>query len=150
MLGENSPPQQLRGRGRPFRPGESGNPAGKPRGTRNRATRLLDRMAETDAADVLQTVIDRAKGGDMAAAGLLMSRIWPPRKGRPVEFEIPPLTTASDLVAALSSLIQAVASGFLTPDEGQAVASVLETQRKAIEIFELEARVARLEEHASD
>src|SRR5690242_17569729 len=126
MQTEISAREQRRGRGRPYRPGESGNPAGKPRGARNRATRLLDRMAQDDAADVIQTVIDRAKGGDMAAAGLLMSRIWPPRKGRAIEFEIPPLTTASDLVAALGGVVQAVARGLLTPDEGQAVASVLE------------------------
>jgi hypothetical protein len=145
MDAANSGSDQRRARGRPFRPGQSGNPQGKPRGLRNRATRLLDKMAETDAADVLGTVISRAKKGDMAAAGMIMARVWPSRKGRPVIFDMPPLTNAADLVAALGRIAQAVGTGVLTPDEGQAVGAVLEMQRKAIELAELESRVTALE-----
>ena len=38
-----------------------------------------------------------------------------------------------------------MAGGDLSPEEGQAVAAVLETQRRAIETAELEARIAALE-----
>jgi hypothetical protein len=103
-------------------------------------------MAETDAADVLHAVIERAKQGDMAAAGMLMARVWPPRKGRAVTFDLPPLAKPDDLVAAFSMVVQAVGSGLLTPDEGQAVGGLLEMQRKAIELTDLEARVSELEE----
>src|SRR5690242_7644366 len=145
MDAANSGSNQRQARGRPFRPGQSGNPQGKPRGVRNRATLLLDRMAETDAADVLGTVISRAKKGDMAAAGMIMARVWPSRKGRPVIFDMPPLVNAADLATALGRITQAVGTGILTPEEGQAVGAVLEMHRKAIELAELEARVAALE-----
>jgi hypothetical protein len=148
MDAANSGSDQRRARGRPFRPGQSGNPQGKPRGVRNRATRLLNKMAETDAADVLGTVISRAKKGDITAAAMIMACVWPPRKGRPVTFDLPPLTTAADLASALGSIAQAIGAGILSPEEGQAVGAVLEMQRKALELTELETRIAVLERKA--
>jgi uncharacterized protein DUF5681 len=145
MDAENSGSHQRKARGRPFRPGQSGNPWGKPRGVRNRATLLLDKMAETDAADVLSAVISRAKKGDVTAASMIMARVWPARKGRAIAFDLPPLRTAADLAAALGRIAQAIGSGILSPEEGQAVGAVLEMQRKALELTELEARVVVLE-----
>jgi hypothetical protein len=62
-----------------------------------------------------------------------------------VTFNLPPLVTAADLSAALGIIAASVASGELTPEEGQSVAAVLEIQRRAIELVELETRVAALE-----
>jgi Family of unknown function (DUF5681) len=145
MDAENSGSNQRKQRGRPFRPGQSGNPQGKPRGVRNLATRLLDEMAEADAANVLTAVLSRAKDGDMTAAAMVMTRVWPARKGRPVTFDLPPLTTAADLAAALGSVAHAVGTGVLTPEEGQAVGALLDAQRRAVELTALEERVAALE-----
>jgi hypothetical protein len=47
---------------------------------------------------------------------------------------------------ALSDLTgDAVGAGDITPDEGHAMASILEAKRKAIETIELESRIAALE-----
>jgi hypothetical protein len=46
-------------------------------------------------------------------------------------------------------VVKALASGVLTPEEAQAVAGVLEAQRRAIETTELEQRIAILEECAA-
>lgn len=102
-------------------------------------------MAEADAANVLQAVLTRALRGEMAAAGMVLARVWPPRKGRPVTFDLPPLTTAADLAIVLGRVAQAVGGGILTPEEGQAVGALLEMQRKALELTDLEARVTALE-----
>jgi hypothetical protein len=132
-------------RGRPFKRGESGNPHGRPAGSRNPITALLERLAETDAADVLRAMIERAKHGDMTAAGMLMARVWPLRRGRTVASDLPPISTAKDLPEALGRVVRAVGGGILTPEEGQSVAAILEVQRRAIELCDLEARVAKLE-----
>ena len=129
---------------RPFRPGHAGGP-GRRAGSRNTATVMLDALAEGEAADVLRRVVEAAKGGDMRAAELVLARVWAPRKGRPVPFPLPPLSTASNVADALSAALQAVADGVLTPDEGQAVAALIETRRKAIELVEIEGRIAALE-----
>ena len=105
-------------------------------------------MAESDAAEVLRAVIKRAKGGDMTAAGMLMARVWAPRKGRAVTFDLPPHRQPADLAAAFGIVVQAVGTGTLTPEEGHAVGALLEMQRKAIELTELEARIANLEKRS--
>lgn len=132
-------------RGRPFEPGNCGGP-GRPAGSRNKATILLDQMAEGEAPEIVRKVFDAAKNGDMRAADLVLSRIWPVRKGRPVSLELPAITSAADVVAALGALADAVAGGELTAEEGASVATILEVKRKAIETVELENRITALEQ----
>ena len=63
-------------RGRPFRKGNKANPRGRPAGSRNRATLLLDELAEGEATGILRRTIAAAKRGDMRATELVLSRIW--------------------------------------------------------------------------
>ncbi len=138
---ENASPKQ----GHRFKPGQSGNPKGKRPGTRNVALVALDKIGEEAAQGLLQTVINKAMDGDMMAARILLDRVWPARKGRPVTFTMPPTETAADVVRALARLLEAVSSGLMTPEEGQALAILIESQRKAIETGELDARITEIE-----
>jgi hypothetical protein len=70
----------------PFEKGESGNPAGRPRGARNRATLLMENLLADDAEAIGRKAVEMAKGGDMAAIRLCMDRLAPARKGEPVAF----------------------------------------------------------------
>ena len=128
-----------------FQPGGPGGP-GRPQGSRNFATLLLDKLAEGDGEATLKQVIEAAKAGDMWAAEIILARIWPVKKGRPVSLQLPSIKTAQDVVTAVGAVADAVGAGGITPDEGQAVASILEAKRKAIETVELENRVAALEQ----
>jgi hypothetical protein len=131
-------------RGKPFEPGNPGGP-GRPAGSRNKATVALDKIADDAGEDILNKMVEAAKAGDLRAADLVLSRVWPVRKGRPISLELPKIDTAADLVAGLGRVADAVAAGDITPDEGQAVSAVLETKRRAIETLELETRIKALE-----
>jgi hypothetical protein len=124
-------------RGTPFQKGRSGNPSGKPRGTRNRTTVLAEKLMQDDAKNIVRAVLDAAKAGDMTAARLILDRISPVRRGRPVYLELPSVKTAADISAAMATLITAMASGDVTPDEAATAASVLELRRKALETEDL-------------
>jgi hypothetical protein len=128
-----------------FQPGHPGGP-GRPAGSRNKATLALDQIADDAGKAILEMMVEAAKGGDMRAAELVLQRIWPARKSRPIALTLPAIRSASDVVAAVGAVADAVGAGEITPDEGQAVASILEAKRKAIETVELEGRVAALEE----
>ena len=114
-------------------------------GSRHRATMIFDRIGADAGASVLKAVVRAAEQGDMAAARIVLDRAWPARRGRPVRLELPAMRTAADLAAALSAVTGAVGRGDLSPEEGAAVAAVLEAQRRAIETQELERRIAALE-----
>ena len=133
-------------RGRPFKPGQSGNAKGKPPGARHAALLALDAIGRDAGKDIMQAVVTAAKAGDMRAADILLRRLWPERKGRPVLLDLPAITVPGDIVGALGAITGAVSAGELSPDEGAAVAGILETQRRAIETVELERRLAVLEQ----
>jgi hypothetical protein len=141
-LAENSGDKQ----GGRFRKGQSGNPRGKPPGTRHAITVLAEDLMAGDAEGVVRKVIEAAMAGDMTAARLILDRIAPPRRGRPVALSLPGVIKASDVPAALAAVVAAMGSGELTPDEAAAVSAVVEVQRRAIETAEHEARLRALEE----
>ena len=128
-----------------FERGRSGNPHGRPAGSRNRASVILDAIAEGQAADLLRTVLQRARRGDLQAAALIFSRVWPIRKAR-MRFDLPSLDRAADLPHALAAVVAAVSTGLLSPDEAAAIAAVLNAQRAAIELAEIEGRLRTLEQ----
>jgi hypothetical protein len=129
-----------------FTRGASGNPSGRPRGSRHTALRALDAIGAEAGADIMRSVVAAAKGGDMRAADLILRRLWPERKGRPVQMDLPPITAPSDIVAALGAVAEAVAAGELSPEEGAAVAAILEALRRAVETVDMEQRIAALEQ----
>jgi hypothetical protein len=141
MIPQKTKPKCERRQRGSFAPGHSGNPAGRPAGSRNRATILMDLLAEGQGEEILR----KNKRGDATARKLVLDRIWPVRKGRPVSLAIPPIDAAEDLVKALGFLASAVGSGELTPDESAALATVFETKRKAIETVDLAKRIETLE-----
>jgi Family of unknown function (DUF5681) len=55
-----------RGRGRPFQKGQSGNPAGRPRGSTNRATRAAELLLDGEAEALSRKAIELALAGDDA------------------------------------------------------------------------------------
>jgi Family of unknown function (DUF5681) len=118
-MAENAAAKQpKRGAGRPFRPGQSGNPAGKRPGTRNRVTMLAERLLDGEAEAIVRKAIELAKTGDNTAMRLCLERILPVRKGRPVALNLPSMKSAADLPAVIGAVARAVAAGDLTPDEG--------------------------------
>lgn len=121
-----------------------GNP-GRPRGARHKATRAALELMEGEAEALSRKAVDLALAGDMQALRLCIERILPARKDGPVNFDLPPINTTADAVRAMGAIADAVASGELTPAEGNAVGQLVEGFVKAIEVRDLERRLAALE-----
>lgn len=126
--------------------GQSGNPAGKKPGSRNKATAMLLKLMETGAKEITTAVIEAAKGGDLTAARMVLDRLVPPAKERPVSLDLPDTSDAAGIAQAQAAILQAVAVGNLTPSEAATLAGIVEGHRKALETLELEQRIAALEE----
>ena len=140
--------KQKKQRGRPFKKGKSGNPAGRPKGSSCRATILLERMMADDGKKVVQSVISAAIKGDMQAAKMIIDRLVPTPRGRRVLLDLPVIKTAEDVLKALTATVTAMGDGELAPDEAVTVAGVIEIKRRAIETVQLERRIAAIEAEA--
>ena len=132
-------------RGRPF---EKGNP-GRPEGARNKATLAAQVLLDGEAENITRKAVELALKGDTTALRLCLERICPPRKERPVQLDIPVTDTSKGVVGAMSAIIAAVASGEITPGEGQSLAALIDTQRRIAETEEIERRVVALERSAA-
>jgi hypothetical protein len=128
-----------------WKKGQSGNPSGKPQGMRNKATMMVISLMEQGAEEITKTVIDAAKGGDLMAARLVIERLAPPLRERPITLNLPSTATAEGISAAQQAILQAVGVGDLLPGEGATLAGIVEIRRKALETQELEARITALE-----
>jgi hypothetical protein len=128
-----------------FQPGNTIGKAGRPQGSRNSATIALQALLDGEGEAITRKAIELAKAGDSTAMRLVIERLIPPTRERRVNLTLPKVTTASDVTGAIGAVLEAVASGELAPGEGQAIAGLLEAQRKSIETVQLEARVAELE-----
>ncbi len=120
MSAENTAGRQ---RGRPFQAGVSGNPDGRPKGSRNATTIALETLLDGQATALTQKVVDVALTGDIAALRLCLDRILPARRDRPVTFMLPPIDSAQDAAATVSAVLAAVASGEITPADGSEIRS---------------------------
>jgi hypothetical protein len=132
-------------RGRPF---ETGNKMGRGRrpGSRNKRTLFAELMQGHGEAIIKQCQILAMKG-DPTALKLCIERLVAPCKSSTSRFRLPPLLTVSDLVKALPRVMQEVAQGRLSAQEGEAIASMLDSQRRALETEEFDARLKAIEQN---
>ena len=131
-----------------WKPGQSGNPAGKPKGTRHKATMLAERLLDGQAEELIQQCVQKALDGDSTAMRLCIERLVPPRKDRPVNLDLPQMECVEDTIKAMAVISSGVGDGELTPSEGQVLSGMVENYRKAIETTELEGRIGELEKKA--
>ena len=129
-------------RGRPFK---SGNP-GRPPGSKNKITQMVEQLVEGQAEQLVQKVLELAQAGDVSCLRMILDRLWPPRKGQPVNVVMPPINTSQDVLPAIASIWTAIREGRLTPDEASALSIVIDRSIQAIELHDITKRIAALEE----
>jgi hypothetical protein len=129
-------------RGRPFQPG---NP-GRPPGSKNKTTQFLEQLAEGQAEQLFQKVLEQALAGDVSSQRIILDRLWPPRKAQPINVTMPRINNSQDALAAIASICTALGEGRLTPDETSALSLVIGRSIQVIELQDVERRIAALEE----
>ena len=128
-----------------FVKGQSGNPKGKPKGVRHSATQITYALIEGNLQEVLETVVERAINGDMTACRMILDKVLPNTKDRPVTIDLPEINDLNGVGFAQAEILQAVATGDITPNEGERIASIVEARRRSLETIDLEARISQLE-----
>src|ERR1700745_2080091 len=96
-----------------FQPGQSGNPGGRPAGSRNKKTIAAQAVMEERAEEMATNLLDRAKNGEPAAMRLCMEQLVPTGRNRRVAIELPVVKTPEDAELALTVVTDELAAGNL-------------------------------------
>src|SRR6202022_926869 len=85
---------------------------------------------------VVAAVVDAARKGDMTAAMIILDRIAPVRRDRPVSFDLPKIERPAAAGAASAATRDAVSEGALTPGEAAEISKLIEGAVKTLRKFE--------------
>ena len=121
-----------------FKPGESGNPAGRPKGSINRQLTMLREAADK----VIPLVVEKALAGDDNAQKLILDRALP--KAKPVSQTEPFNLPEDNLLKQVQSVLRQVADGELSPTVAAEVVGMVATAAKVEEIDQLRDEVISL------
>jgi len=124
-----------------FKAGESGNPAGRPKGSSG-ISKLRAGISE-HVPDIIAKMVEKAKEGDSTAARLLLERAIPAL--RPTDHPEPLSIPGATLTEQGNAVIAAIASGELAPVQGGVLLAALANLAKLTEADDLEKRIAALE-----
>jgi hypothetical protein len=143
----NSHQKQGRGRrdelGR-FPKGQSGNPAGRPAGSRNAATEMAQALLDGEADALVRKCVELALDGNATALKLCLERLVP-RRGRLATLDMPRIDSPADIPSALGAIVGAAASGAIAAVDGAELSRILETYVRAMEFADFERRLKALE-----
>lgn len=114
-----------------FSKGESGNPAGRPRGSVNKNLRMLRDAAEA----ILPELIERAKSGDMEAQKLILDRGIP--RLRAVSMPEALALPGGTLTDQAKALVALIAEGNLSTTIAAEIAGVITASARVEEVDQL-------------
>src|SRR5437764_1263098 len=116
----------------PFVKGQSGNPAGRALGLRNRASLLMEAKLEGEAEALADRLVQRAMAGEASAMRLCVQNLLPRRRERSVAMPLPPIRTGEDVRLAAAEIAEGVGVGAISPREAIDLLRVVEKLAQAL------------------
>jgi hypothetical protein len=133
-----------------FKKGTSGNPAGRPRGSRNEAMLVYEQMLREAGPRLLAKQIELGLDGNVQALRDSLGPVFSALKKPPVEFSLQPIESAADLPRAFRELTIAATEGRLPIPEAEKMANFLKIQAEVLKTVDLEQRVREIEKVEPD
>ena len=124
-----------------WKPGESGNPAGRKPGSGEVAQ--IRAAIAARVPELLTALMAKALDGDVGAARLLLERAVAPLKAAEQTQAL--MLPEGSLTEQGRAVLASVASGELAPGQGATLLGAIGTLARVVEIDDLAARVAELE-----
>ena len=130
---------------------------GRPKGARNKRTRELLGIIGDGQSPVefgLSIMRDDTKGlADRLHAARIVAPYVHPRPapaGEMVTFELPEAATLQNVTVAVAAILKQVSQGKMSVTTGRDLVSMIDVQRKSIELVEIERRIEALERAGGD
>jgi len=124
-----------------FTKGVSGNPAGRPKGIKDKRHRYAESI-DAMIPQVLESVYQKALAGDMTAAKMLLDRTLPNKRPEQERVEI---EHSGNIASDAQNVLRSVLDGEVSPDVGASLLSAMTSVLKAVEVEDLAKRIEALE-----
>lgn len=150
VLGHNVKNSKTNSTSNNVRPGqfEPGNTYGKGRslGSKNNVTIAAENLLQGESEALSRKLIELALNGNVACLKTAIERLVPVCKSKPVTLlDMPKIENISEAATLTSYVLSAVAEGKISPAEGEILSRSCERHLKALEVRDLEKRLADLE-----
>src|SRR5262249_53070407 len=123
---------------------------GRPPGSKKKTTRMAEQLAQGQAEQLVEKVLELAQAGNVSALRMVLDRVWPPPTGQPANVVLPPITASPAASPATASIWTAICEGRLTPEEASALSIVIDRSLQAIELHDITKRIEALEARDKD
>ncbi len=120
--------------------GQSGNPRGRPKGSVTH--RRVREAILKKTPEIIESMIERARSGDTAAARILLDRVIPPMKAGDAFIDLP---LTGNLTEDAHRVLNAVGGSQISAGQGQTLLAGIASLARILEIDELVDRVEKLE-----
>lgn len=125
-----------------YKKGQSGNPSGKPKGAKDKRTKVRQ-LLEPYSKELVEKAVQMARDGDTTALKLCLDRLMPPLK--PIDSPLS-VTMQGDTVTQKSeSVINLLAKGELSPEQATKLLGAMSSHAHIKEMDEFENRLAEIE-----
>jgi hypothetical protein len=124
-----------------WRPGQTGNPNGRPVGTGKVAQ--LRASIEAKIPEILESLVKSAVDGNVGAARILLDRCIAPLKPTDIEITLP--LANQTLTMQGTEILNYMSSGVISPSQGAVFLNAISAQTKITEVDELRRRIDALE-----
>ncbi len=124
-----------------FKPGQSGNAKGRPKGIVDRRLRFKH-LLEENGEKIISKAIELANQGDIEAIRLCMERLVAKPKDNPIFLNLPDEATIAE---TLDKLMQNVRRGRITPGEAKSIADIIAIRNDAARTEALTEKLSQFE-----
>ena len=125
-----------------FKKGKSGNPRGRPTGSRGHLAKWRESLA-VGVPKVIEVVSEKALGGDMKAAKLLLDKAMPNARGSDAAAYVS-LNDDASLDERAAEINRLTLAGHMNPDTGTQLLKNLEAEARIKVVADLDPQVKQI------
>lgn len=125
--------------------GKSGNPNGRPSGSRNKVTITALNMIEGESEILSRKGIEAALNGNTQMLKFCLERIIPVCKDTPVKTYIPIPKNLDDVAKMTKVILKKLSKGELTPSQAELIGRSADRHLKSLQLKDLEERIESIE-----
>lgn len=124
--------------------GQSGNPAGRPKGAKNKREKILE-MLSLRQESLFERALSMAESGDPKIMSIMLERILPPK---PRDSQLPEYIEkiSGSPTEQADKVLDLIYDKEITPSAGNTLLDAIQTRTSVAQVDDLVKRVAKLEE----